>query len=80
MIQNQIKNKSYSSNAAESQIKATIDSWFWTGFVDGDGCFTVLVLKRARYKTGWNIIPVFTIYLNSRDAVLLKKYNNFFEE
>ena len=78
MIQNQIKNLSYSSNVGQSKIKATINSWFLTGFVDGEGYFLVLVLKRARYKTGWNIIPVFTISLNSRDAALLEKIQQFF--
>lgn len=49
-----------------------------TGFVDGEGTFSVLVLKRTGYKTGWNIIPVFTISLNSRDTALLEKIQHFF--
>lgn len=49
-----------------------------TGFVDGEGSFSILVLKRATYKTGWNIIPVFTINLNSRDTALLEKIQSFF--
>ena len=36
------------------------------------------MLKRATYKTGWNIIPVFTINLNSRDTALLEKIQSFF--
>lgn len=49
-----------------------------TGFVDGEGTFTVLVLKRETYKTGWNIIPVFTITLHTRDTALLEKIQSFF--
>jgi hypothetical protein len=49
-----------------------------TGFVDGEATFTVLVLKRETYKTGWNIIPVFTITLHTRDRALLEKIQSFF--
>ncbi len=46
--------------------------------MDGEGTFSVLVLKRTGYKTGWNIIPVFTISLNGRDTALLEKIQHFF--
>jgi LAGLIDADG endonuclease len=49
-----------------------------TGFVDGEGSFSILSLKRAQYKTGWNLIPVFTINLHSRDTALLEKIQSFF--
>lgn len=49
-----------------------------TGFVDGEGSFSVLILKRPAYKTGWNLIPVFTISLHLRDAALLEKIQLFF--
>lgn len=49
-----------------------------TGFVDGEGSFSILVLKRAAYKTGWNIVPVFTINLHGRDRALLEKMQSFF--
>jgi hypothetical protein len=49
-----------------------------TGFVDGEGSFSILALKRAQYKTGWNFIPVFTINLHSRETDLLKRIQSFF--
>lgn len=52
--------------------------YYVTGFTDGEASFVILVLKRALYKTGWNIVPVFTISLNSRDRVLLEKIQSFF--
>jgi hypothetical protein len=51
--------------------------FYVTGFVDGDGSFLVLALKRAQYKTGWNFIPVFTINLHSRDTALLQRIQSF---
>lgn len=52
--------------------------FYVTGFVDGDGSFSVLALKRAQYKTGWNFIPVFTINIHSRDTALLQRIQSFF--
>ena len=36
------------------------------------------MLNRPTYKTGWNIIPVFTISLHIRDQALLEKIQCFF--
>jgi hypothetical protein len=52
--------------------------FYVTGFVDGEGSFVVLALKRAQYKTGWNLIPVLTINLHSRDTALLQRIQTFF--
>jgi hypothetical protein len=40
----------------------------------------VLALKRAKYKTGWILIPVFTLNLHSRDTAtaLLQRIQTFF--
>ena len=37
------------------------------------------MVKRPAYKTGWNIIPVFTISLHGRDAALIEKIQHFFK-
>ena len=49
-----------------------------TGLIDGEGSFSVSILKRTVYKTGWSISPVFTISLHSRDAILLHRIQSFF--
>ena len=49
-----------------------------SGFVDGEGSFSVSILKRGMYKTGYNIKPVFTLNLHSRDTVLLNRIQYFF--
>jgi hypothetical protein len=55
-----------------------LNPYYVTGFVDGEGSFPVLVLKRPAYKTGWNVIPVFTISMHIRDQALLEKIQCFF--
>ena len=36
------------------------------------------MLKRETYKSGWNIVPVFTINLSGRDTTLLKRILSYF--
>jgi hypothetical protein len=51
---------------------------FITGFTDAEGSFSVSILKRHIYKTGWSINPVFTISLHNRDTDLLYRIQSFF--
>lgn len=51
--------RKYSMLTSESLIneslpnKSTIQPWFVTGFVDGEGCFVVSVYKSDKNKIGW---------------------------
>lgn len=48
-----------------------------SGFVDGEGCFTVSFSPRAKLKTGWEVRPSFSVSQNiDRPEVLIviKKY------
>ena len=55
-----------------------IHPWFITGFADGEGCFSINVIKNKKYKTGWMIIMNFSINLHERDKILLEEIKNFF--
>ena len=44
-----------------------------TGFVDGEGCFSVCVGKEKNYKLGWAVKHRFTIGLHKKDKPLLQK-------
>jgi hypothetical protein len=64
-----------------SNIKSSyspLHPYFITGFVDGEGSFSVSIIKRHIYKTGWSISPVFTISLQSKDTELLYRIKSFF--
>jgi hypothetical protein len=65
------------SNNIESS-NLPLNPYYITGFVDGDGSFSVSILKRAIYKTGWSINPVFTISLYGKDIDLLYRIQSFF--
>jgi len=50
-----------------------------TGFVDGEGCFTVSISEDKRSKLGWQIRPTFKIQLHIRDKKLLERIRIFFQ-
>ena len=49
-----------------------------TGFVDGDGSFSVSITKK-KSGSGWKIVPVFTIGLDQKDLDLLVQIKAFFK-
>ena len=51
---------------------------FITGFIDGEGSFSISLLKDKKYKCGWRVKPVFTLGLHIKDEILLKDIQNFF--
>ena len=49
-----------------------------TGFVDGEGCFTVSFSKRAKLKTGLEVRPSFSISQNRRSRAILEEIQKYF--
>ena len=46
---------------------AQVDPWFITGFTDAEGCFMCNMVKKPKYKAGWEIQSVFQIKLHVKD-------------
>lgn len=49
-----------------------------TGFVDGEGCFTLSIFKASRRLLGWQIKPIFSISLHNKDIKLLEAMQRTF--
>lgn len=49
----------------------SINPWFWTGFIDGEGSFSVMRTKSKSHKSTWKIEPKFKLGLHKRDLSLL---------
>ena len=49
-----------------------------TGFVDGEGCFTVSFSKRAKLKTGIEVRPSFSISQNRKSKAVLEEIQKYF--
>jgi len=52
-----------------------ISPWFFTGFADAEGSFSILIQNNIKYKTNWRVKPVFAIGLHIKytDTALLEK-------
>lgn len=48
-----------------------VNPWFWTGLIDAEGSFSVIVDKNKTRKLGWRVQPKFQIGLHNRDISLL---------
>lgn len=55
-----------------------INPGFVSGFIDGEGSFSITILKDKEYKCGWRVKAVFSIGLHIKDEILLKNIQNFF--
>ena len=71
------KNLQYQlSNNNEDSLN--LNPWFVSGFVDGDGSFSVSITKK-KSGIGWKIQPIFTIGLDPKDLDLLVQIKVFFK-
>lgn len=56
----------------------SLEPWFVTGLIDGEGCFSVSFTLRKKLSTGIETRPSFSVSLNQRDLPLLKDVHAFF--
>nr|AYE93323.1 LAGLIDADG homing endonuclease [Termitomyces sp.]AYE93324.1 LAGLIDADG homing endonuclease [Termitomyces sp.] len=70
---NQLNKKSFSTKSVRM---TKINPWFLTGFVDGEGCFSIKIQHNAKLKTKWRVRPVFSITLHVKDVSLLESIKN----
>lgn len=50
-----------------------------TGFVDGEGCFSLSLFKDDRRLNGWQVKPIFSISLHKKDILLLEAIQRTFK-
>ena len=55
-----------------------MDPWFVTGFIDGEGCFVLSIIRNNKLKTSWEVQLFFKIGLHEKDKVLLKQLQTYF--
>jgi len=56
-----------------------LDPNFVSGFIDGEGTFSIYFSYRPESKFEWNITPKVSILLHSRDIELLRAIQSFFK-
>ena len=60
------------------QTMSTDFAWYLTGFVDGEGCFSISFTKRGKLKTGIEVRPSFSIGQNRRSLPVLERAKDYF--
>lgn len=66
---NQLNVKKFST----SNYSSNVNPWFWTGLIDAEGSFTIIIDKNKNRKLGWRIQSKFKIGVHKRDLSLLLK-------
>ena len=61
---------------ADSSNKYSLNPWFVTGFIDGEGCFNINIVKNKNYKTGFSVEVRFSIGLRAEDKPILELIKN----
>nr|AYE93362.1 LAGLIDADG homing endonuclease [Termitomyces sp.] len=57
--------------------KAKVNPWFWTGLIDGEGSFSIIVDKNKTRKLGWRVQSKFQVGLHKRDLSLLLQLQQY---
>lgn len=72
-FKNQKLNYSTESNKVLlADSKFNLDPNWIRGFVDGEGCFSIIILKYPQYKLGWRTKTMFSITLHQKDITILE--------
>ncbi len=65
------------SSADNQQERLKIIGWL-VGFTDGEGAFTVSILKNPTAKTGWQVFPEFIVTQGAKSKESLYTFQRFF--
>lgn len=67
-----------SVGADNQQERLEIESWV-VGFTDGEGCFSVSLIKNQTTKSGWQLFPEFVITQGAKSLLALEEIKNHFQ-
>ena len=65
------------SSADNQQERLKTIGWL-VGFTDGEGAFTVSIIKNSTAKTGWQVFPEFVITQSAKSKESLYVFKEFF--
>ena len=82
ILSNQInkQTRKYSTSKVQQVEKQNLKlNPLWiSGFIDGEGCFLIVIYKRNMSKIGWQVELRFQISLHQKDKALLEQIQNYF--
>ena len=68
------------SRADNQQERLRLEGWI-NGFVDGEGCFTISIIRNRSVttKVGWQVFPEFVVSQGEKSRATLKRIEKFFK-
>jgi hypothetical protein len=63
--------------ADNQQERSRIEGWI-TGFVDGEGCFSVTLQRNLSSKLGWQVFPEFVVTQGAKSLTALRFLRDHF--
>lgn len=66
--------------SSSGDLRRKLNSYFITGFCDGESYFNVSISKNPKYKVGWAIKLSFGINLHKKDQKLLEEIKVYFND
>lgn len=70
---NQLNVKKFST----FNYSSNVNPWFWTGLIDGEGSFTIIIDRNKTRKLGFRVQSKFQIGVHKRDLSLLLQIQQF---
>ena len=68
----------YSTSLIKNENKnVQFHPWFITGFVDGEGCFSIKITSNNQLNTGWRVRLSFYIGIHLKDLPVLVNIHNY---
>lgn len=74
-------NASSDSDYQQERVPKNLDNlkYYLTGFVDGEGCFSVAICKSKYAKLRWKIDPLFQVYQHKDNSKILHIFKDVFK-
>ena len=67
------------SSADNQQERPVASAWWIVGFVDGEGCFGVSLVRNSTCRLGWQVQPDFSVTQGERSLASLEEIKAFFK-
>ena len=69
-----LSNNAFSADNQQERLRK--EGWI-VGFVDGEGCFSVSIIKNSTTKNGWQLFPEFVITQGEKSIDVLTKVKEY---
>ena len=70
----QLKVKKLSSLVVQTNYPFNVNPWFWSGLIDAEGSFSIIVDKQKKHTLGWRVESKFQLGVHIRDLSLLEQW------